>query len=190
MQVVLLTHVFPRAANDSLGAFLLHLVQGFGGRANVLVVAPHAAGLSEQDRIESISVTRFRYASDANETLAYTGIMHEQVARGIGGKILFARLLFAYFRSARKAVRSHKAEVIHAHWWLPGGFVGALVSKWTRVPLVITTHGTDVEQLVRAHGPNRSRVLLFRRRVSSPAARIICASNYWSWAWRMKNACG
>lgn len=173
LAVVLLTHVFPRAADDSLGAFLLHLIHGFENRAQVNVIAPHAAGLLENETITGIPITRFRYAREAHETLAYTGIMHEQVARGIGGKILFARFLFAYFRAAKNAVRQHNAQIIHAHWWLPGGFVGALVSKWTRVPLVITTHGTDVEQLRRAQWTRSLARFTFGQ------ARVItCGSNY------------
>ncbi len=173
MRVVLLTHVFPRAAQDSLGAFLLHLIKGFENRVHVFVVAPHAAGLLENETLEKIPVTRFRYASDAQETLAYTGIMHEHVARGIGGKILFGRFLSAYFLAARRAVSTHKANVIHAHWWLPGGFVGALVSKLTRVPLVITTHGTDVEQLRRAKW-----TMPLARFAFGQARVITCGSTY------------
>ncbi len=173
MRVVLLTHVFPRAAQDSLGAFLLHLIKGFEHHAQVQVVAPHAAGLLEDEMLEKISVTRFRYANDAQETLAYTGVMHEHVARGMGGKILFARFLSAYFFAAMRAVRTHNAQIVHAHWWLPGGFVGALVSTMTRVPLVITTHGTDVEQLRTAQWTKPLARFAF-----SQARVITCGSNY------------
>ncbi len=173
MRVILLTHVFPRAADDPLGAFLLHLAHGFGERAQVFVIAPHAAGLLARETIDATPVARFRYADDAQETLAYTGIMHEQVARGMHGKILFARFVWAYFRAAMNAVRTHNAHMIHAQWWLPGGFVGALVSKFTNTPLVITTHGTDVEQL------RRTRWAKHLARFAFGQARVItCGSNY------------
>ncbi|HZQ07539.1 MAG TPA: glycosyltransferase [Anaerolineae bacterium] len=173
MRIVLLTHVFPRAADDPLGAFLLHLTRGMGERAQVLVVAPHAAGLLEHETFGDIRVTRFHYAPDAQETLAYTGVMHEQVARGIGGKFAFARFVWAYLRAALYAVREFKPQVIHAHWWLPGGFVGALVSRLTSTPLVITTHGTDVEQLRRAGWTKPLARFTFGR-----ASIITCGSNY------------
>jgi glycosyltransferase involved in cell wall biosynthesis len=173
MRVLLLTHVFPRAADDPLGAFLLHLIHGFGARARFQVLAPHAAGLAEHESIGGIPVTRFRYASDADETLAYTGVMHERVAQSAGGKLLFARFLLAYLRAARRAARADSPTVLHAHWWLPGGLVGALVSQFTRIPLVITTHGTDVEQLRRAPRTKTLARFVFRR------ARIItCGSQY------------
>ncbi len=173
MRVLLLTHVFPRAADDSLGAFLLHLAQGFGERARVLAIAPHAAGLAEREQFGAAQVARFHYAPDANETLAYTGVMHEQVARGVGGKILFARFVWNYFRAARRGVREFKPTVIHAHWWLPGGLVGALVSKISRVPLVITTHGTDVEQLRKTRWAQP-----FARFAFGQARVVTCGSNY------------
>ncbi len=173
MRVLLLTHVFPRAADDSLGAFLLHLTQAFGARAQTLVCAPHAAGLADRENFDAVQVTRFHYAPDAQETLAYTGVMHEQVARGIGGKILFARFVWNYFRAARRGVREFKPTVIHAHWWLPGGLVGALVSKLARVPLVITTHGTDVEQLRQARWTQP-----FARFAFGQARAATCGSYY------------
>lgn len=173
MRVLLLTHVFPRAADDPLGAFLLHMAQAFGENAHVQVIAPHAAGLSERENFGAIQVTRFHYAPDAEETLAYTGVMHEQVARGIGGKISFAQFVGAYFRAARDAVKTFQPEVIHAHWWLPGGLVGALVSKMTHTPLVITTHGTDVEQLRRARWAK-----LLARYAFGQARVATCGSNY------------
>lgn len=173
MRVLLLTHVFPRAASDSLGAFLLHLSEAMGERVQVLVIAPHAAKLRERESFGAVQVTRFHYAPDAHETLAYTGIMHEQVARSIGGKIVFARFVWNYFRAARNAVKQFKPDVIHAHWWLPGGLVGALVSKVSRVPLVLTTHGTDVEQLRKTRWAQPLARFAFGR-----ARAVTCGSNY------------
>lgn len=173
MRVLLLTHVFPRAADDSLGAFLLHLAAAFGARAQVRVVVPHAPGLSDLQDFNGVQVTRFHYAPDARETLAYTGVMHEQVARGIGAKFAFARFVWSYFRAAQRAVQEFKPDVIHAHWWLPGGLVGALVSKMARVPLVITTHGTDVELL------RKTRWARPLARFAFGQARVVtCGSGY------------
>jgi glycosyltransferase involved in cell wall biosynthesis len=76
--------------------------------------------------------------------------MHEQVARNFGGKVTFAQFVVAYGRAASEVVRRVQPHVIHAHWWLPGGLAGTWASRQARVPLVITTHGTDVEQLRRA----------------------------------------
>lgn len=173
MRVVVLTHVFPRATADPLGAFLLHLGQALEPRVEMLVVAPHAAGLADKEMMGGICVTRFHYARDADETLAYTGVMHEQVARGMNGKTRFAQFLRAYLGAARRAVKQNQPQVIHAHWWLPGGFVGAIASKLTGAPLVITTHGTDVAQLERAGWAKKLARFAFGQ-----ANAITCGSEY------------
>lgn len=179
MRIVMLCHVFPRAADDPLGAFLLHLshalvnLEANGERPSVDVVAPHAPGLARTESFGGVQVTRFRYAPQQYETLAYTGVMHEQVARTIGGKLLFSVFTLAFFWSALARVRQIRAGIIHAHWWLPGGVIGALVSGLTRVPLVITTHGTDVEQLRRARWAQPLARFAFRR-----ARAITCGSTY------------
>lgn len=171
--MVLLTQVFPRAPDDPLGAFLLHLAAAFEERAQIQVVAPHSMGLHDNETFGSVRVTRFHYAAPQDETLAYTGAMHQRVAQGLAGKILFLRFMFAFLRAARAVVNAQAAQIIHAHWWLPGGLVGALVSRLTGLPLVITTHGTDVEQL------RRSRWTMPLARWTFARARAItCGSNY------------
>ena len=60
------------------------------------MIAPHAAGLADKEMVGGICVTRFHYAAEADETLAYTGVMHEQVARGMSGKTRFAQFVRAY----------------------------------------------------------------------------------------------
>jgi glycosyltransferase involved in cell wall biosynthesis len=173
MRVLLLTHVFSRAADDPLGAFLLHLIQGMGNRAQVYVLAPHAPGLAERETLLGIPISRFRYASEMQETLAYTGVMHQQVARGIGGKSLFGRFLRANLSAAITLARRTKPDIIHAHWWLPGGFIGAIVSRVTRTPLIITTHGTDVQQLVRTRWASNLARFAFSR-----ASATTCGSTF------------
>lgn len=36
------------------------------------------------------------------------------------------------------------SDVIHANWLLPGGFIGAVASRLTGIPLVVSLHGSDV----------------------------------------------
>ena len=41
-------------------------------------------------------------------------------------------------------------DVLHAHWVLPNGFIGAVVSRLTGIPLVVSVPGSDA-QLARAN---------------------------------------
>ncbi len=53
---------------------------------------------------------------------------------------MFLSAIFRLFRLHRK----HQFDVIHAHWLLPNGFIGAIVCKLCKIPLVITLHGSDI----------------------------------------------
>jgi L-malate glycosyltransferase len=67
-------------------------------------------------------------------------------------KIPYARLA-TYFTSgiinAVKIIRSRRCEIIHAHFLIPTGIMGALIGKITGLPLVITAHGPETEMALR-----------------------------------------
>jgi len=173
-RVVMLAHVFPRALDDPMGAFVLQIADALAVRGEQIdVIAPHAANLSDEESFGAVRVHRFHYALGCWERLAYAGTMHEFVARGIVNKILFALFNLTFFLKAWFVVRSSRAQLLHAQWWLPGGLVGALVSLLTRVPLVVTTHGTDVEMLRRTRWAAPLARFVFAR-----AHTVTCGSTY------------
>ncbi|HEX7588644.1 MAG TPA: glycosyltransferase [Anaerolineae bacterium] len=174
IRLLVLAHVFPRAVDDSMGAFLLHLADALADHAfHTDVVAPHAGGLADDETLGAARIHRFHYAPERGERLAYTGTMHEIVGRGLSGKILFASFCLSFFFKALAVARAARPQILHAHWWLPGGLVGACVSYLTRIPLVITTHGTDVEMLRRTRW-----AMPLARFAFSRARAITCGSTY------------
>jgi glycosyltransferase involved in cell wall biosynthesis len=116
---------------------------------DVHVVAPSGDHLPATDRFDGIPVERFRYAPRRYEKLAYAGNMHTQVRDSWGAKLALLGFLGSEFGSAVRARRSFEPDVVHAHWWFPGGLVGTWVSGLSGIPLVTTLHGTDV-RLARA----------------------------------------
>src|SRR5439155_907631 len=65
--------------------------------------------------------------------------------------------------------REEQLELVHAHWWIPGG-----VSAWlARRPYIVTLHGTDVALLERSL-PAR----LLARRVLRGAAAVTAVSSF------------
>jgi len=173
-RLLVLAHVFPRTLDDSMGAFLLHLADALADCGmQTDVVAPHEKNLKDDETIGAARAHRFHYAPIRWEQIAYKGTMHEIVGRGIGGKILFAIFTLAFFFKTLHVARAARPRTLHAHWWLPGGFVGAIASLVTRTPLVITTHGTDVEMLRRTRW-----AMPLARFVFSRARVVTCGSNY------------
>lgn len=150
--VLFLTHSFPRHASDAAGSFILRLARALRGRGvAVVIVAPHAPGLSMHDEISGIEVTRYRYAPAARETLAYTGTMAEQVRSSWGARAALVSLFGSGFWSALRTRMSRRPVLIHAHWWFPNGIMAAAIARTFRVPLVTTMHGSDVRLARTAH---------------------------------------
>jgi glycosyltransferase involved in cell wall biosynthesis len=133
------------------GGFLLSLARGQRQLGHeLLIVAPHAAGLALDDTVAGVPVRRFRYGRDDAETLAYAGTMHEQVLRSWSARVRLLRFVAAFRRAVRAAARDFRPDVLHVHWWFPGGLTvwpsGGLPAN---LPVVLTSHGTDLFLLDR-----------------------------------------
>jgi glycosyltransferase involved in cell wall biosynthesis len=145
MNVLFLSHNFPRSKGDASGSFILRLAVALREEdVNVHVVAPAGPGLPASDEIEGVSVTRFRYAPRRFEKLAYTGNMARDVETSWSARLALLGFLGADFIQAVRARRSFEPDIIHAHWWFPSGVVGTWLAGLSHVPLVTTLHGTDV----------------------------------------------
>ncbi|HEX2692931.1 MAG TPA: glycosyltransferase [Gemmatimonadaceae bacterium] len=155
MNVLFLTHSFPRTKGDAAGSFILRLAVALRGEGvNVHVVAPAGPGLPASDEIDGITVDRFRYAPRRYEKLAYTGNMASDVASSWTAKFALVGFLGADFLQSVRARRNFEPQVLHAHWWFPNGVVGTWLGGLSHLPLVTTLHGTDV-RLARKVGVAR-----------------------------------
>ncbi len=155
MNVLFLTHSFPRSEGDAAGSFILRLAVALRGEdVNVRVVAPASANLPATDEIEGVTVERFRYAPRRYEKLAYTGNMAQDVSTSWTAKLALVGFLGSDFVHSVRTRRSFEPDLVHAHWWFPNGVVGTWVSGLAHIPLVTTLHGTDV-RLARKVGVAR-----------------------------------
>jgi glycosyltransferase involved in cell wall biosynthesis len=157
LRVVFLTHNFPRFDGDVSGAFLATLAHALRARGILIqVVAPSDGGDIGPAQCGGIPVRRVRYASAARETLAYRGTMAD-VARTPSGALAAWALIRALRRAAQDEM-ARGANLIHAHWWIPGGLAAP-----TKCPLVVTVHGTDAMLLERSRLARALARPLFRR---------------------------
>jgi len=145
MRVLFLTHSYPRVPGDAAGSFLWHLAVALKAEdVDVRVVAPSSDALPAHDVFEGIPVDRFRYAPRRYENLAYTGNMASEVQRSWSAKLALVGFLGSEFAAATRSRREFSPDVIHAHWWFPGGLVGTWAAGLADLPLVTTMHGSDV----------------------------------------------
>lgn len=174
MRALFLTHSFPREPGDAAGSFVLKLAVALRDHGvDVHVVAPSGDALPSSDRFDGIPVERFRYAPRKYEKLAYAGNMHTQVRDSWGAKLALLGFLGSEFGSAVRARRIFEPDLVHAHWWFPGGLVGTWLSGLSGVPLVTTLHGTDVRL---ARGTAMARPLF--RHVLQQSAAVTTVSRW------------
>ena len=145
MNVLFMTHSFPRDEGDAAGSFVLRLARALGDQGiGVRVVAPAADGLAPHAALDGVDVDRFRYAPRRYETLAYGGNMAEQVRDTWSARFTLVGFLGAEFQAGVKARRDFQPDLVHAHWWFPNGLAATWVARMGGIPLVTTLHGTDV----------------------------------------------
>lgn len=144
-RVLFLAHAYPRYVGDPVGSFIHNLAVALRDEGvDVTVLAPSAPGIASHDVIDGIIVHRFRYAPRRRETLAYTGTMNAQVSEGLGGKSVLGSFLLSELWAAARLRRRLRIQLVHAHWWFPGGLVARLLYAASRTPYVITMHGSDI----------------------------------------------
>jgi len=75
--------------------------------------------------------------------------------------------------------RQNKYDIIHCHFIIPGGPLAWLVSKLTRIPYIVTAHGSDVP----GYNPDRFQLQHkftkpILKSVCKNAKKIVCPSKY------------
>ncbi len=107
--------------------------EGWGGP----VVAPrvHDADPS-QDEFGGYPLHRFEYPGEGQRLKEL----------GKPSPWLVGRYVWSGLRRVLATIREQRPRVIYAHWLLPTGFIGALASRWTGIPLVVHVHGSDVHR--------------------------------------------
>jgi glycosyltransferase involved in cell wall biosynthesis len=174
VKVLFATHSFPRFDGDAAGSFILRLAVALREQdVDVRVVAPSAPGLQRADVIRGIRVRRFRYAPRRRETLAYRGTMAEEVAQSAAGKAALGSFIISETSALVSEAARWKPDVIHAHWWFPSGVAAAAASRLSRIPLVTTSHGTDLRLLRTTPSATPLARFVFHR-----AARVTCVSDW------------
>lgn len=143
---------FPVTADDPHKPFLLRHAASLANQgADVTVVAPAhpaapakhsvAAGLARQPS-PHVAVERVRFAPPKLAARAALGDTYRRL-RGAHGPWAVSMLAALTYRTAALARRTD-ADVIHGHWWYPGGLAAVLAGKLTKTPSVVHLHGSDV----------------------------------------------
>jgi len=113
----------------------------------IIVVCPHAPGLHTEESLDGVHIRRFTFPFANLKEIVYTGHMHEQVGRSVVAKFVFLSFLRSFYKTGLRVCREEKADLIWANWWIPPGLAAARIGHRLHIPVVISSHGTDISLL-------------------------------------------
>ncbi len=156
IRLLILTHNYPRFRGDFAGVFIALLARKLREhQIEPIVLAPHDAGLPEKEEIDGVSIYRFRYASDDDEVIAYRGTMHQLVLGSVSGMFRFKKFLDANRAAALDIISKERIEIIAGNWLVPSGIVMKTLAAKTRLPMLLSSHGTDIRLIAKYAGMSR-----------------------------------
>ena len=146
MKVCLLTHSYPRFPNDTTAPFVestAETLQKHG--VNVTVLTPDTPKLNRTATDHNVNLQTYRYFFPRQlQQLGYANTLVNdcELKRYVYllAPFMFLSGIFHLYRLHRK----HRFDAIHTFWLLPNGFIGAVLCKVYKLPLVITMQGSDM----------------------------------------------
>jgi glycosyltransferase involved in cell wall biosynthesis len=170
--VVMIATSYPRFHGDGVGSFMEPIATSIAARGHeVHLVAPWHPAI-RRDRVEQgVHFHFFKYALvPAMNVFGYAqGLRADTDVRLAAWCATPAALASGWFKALRVA-QTKRATVVHAHWVVPGGVIGALAAGRRR--LVVSLHGSDVFVAER-----HSMVGQAARRVFARAAYVTACSD-------------
>src|SRR2546429_1836739 len=134
--------------------------EGDTGRVRILLFSQLYPGPDDPDLGVFVAQIERALAARGHE------IERAVLDRRAGGKRRYLELA----RRALTTARRFRPDVVHAHFLVPSGLIGALAS---RAPLVVTAHGRDVRNVGAVPGVAAATHVVVRR-----AAAVVTVSDY------------
>jgi len=135
---------YPRYDGDSVGSFMEPIAQGVAALGHeVHLVAPWHPAWNRPATDRGVHFHLFRYAPVAAlNTFGYAEGMRADVRLRPSAIAAAPLAMLAGWFKALRVAQKKRAAIVHAHWVIPGGVIGAAAAG--RIPLVISLHGSDV----------------------------------------------
>jgi len=125
-----------------VGTFVEALVRGAADLLwRPVLVMPHGEDTPGVEHRDGVEIRRFHSHGRAGLKPMLRGGMAAAMLARPGLKVLLPGFFASYWRAAMSAARG--CDIIHCHWTV-SGLVGAMVRPFRKIPLVVTTHGSDI----------------------------------------------
>ena len=143
-RIVMVASSYPRFEGDSVGSFMEPIARSVAARGHeVHLVAPWHPRWDRPKVDRGVHFHLFHYAPmQALNTFGYAEGMRADVRLRASAVAVAPLAVVAGWFKALRVAQKKRATIMHAHWVIPGGVIGAAAAG--AVPLVISIHGSDV----------------------------------------------
>lgn len=135
-RVLFVTPTYPDRPGGVRGTFIKDLADELVRRGIAVdVLTPRIFEDSPAvEETDGVNITRFSFRSEQKILADYSSIP--------------VKLMLSYMRcgirALRRALREGEYDILHGHWAIPTGLMAALGRRHRGIPLVISTHGSDL----------------------------------------------
>lgn len=159
MKVLVLATTFPRWKDDTTPPFVYDLCKRLSDEGfDIVALTPHHQGAKPKEDIGGVRVYRFPYFYPKRyQRLCYEGGILPNLKRSHLAKIQVPLLFLSELYYAFKLIRKEKPDIVHSHWMVPSGLVGAVCSRTLGTKHLLTLHGAGLFTLEK---------LPFKRRIT------------------------
>lgn len=145
MRILCITSTYPRFRGDGTGSFVHSLCYSLTRLGHeVRVFAPYDP-LVDPAWQPGVNVTRIKYIWPHSWSILGHGrsLKNDMSLKWHAAPLV---ILFSFTMILRlyAVMKQSKFDVIYASWLIPSGFIGAVVARLKRIPLVIHLHGSDI----------------------------------------------
>jgi len=162
VRILVLTSSFPRHEHSYEVRFILELAQWLSRIGHsLLILTPHYPGGKIRESWDLIQIQRFVYFFPIRfERLAYGPGLLFNIKNDFFACMGIFPFLASQFLSSMIILICEPVKLIHTHWLIPQGFIGAFFHRFLKVPHVATVHGSDLN-------------ILTHHKILTPLARFI-----------------
>lgn len=142
-KILVLASTVPSRPGDGTPEFVLSLCRALADSYDITLLCPRAKDSPMELVVDGVKIRRFRYFPRPLEGLA-DGAIVQNLKVSPWRVIEVPTFFLAFVMSAVRLIRKTRAQLVHAHWIIPGGSVALIARLLTGTAYIVTAHGVDV----------------------------------------------
>ena len=146
MKVCLITHAYPRFPTDTTAPFVEMTAETLQKNGvDITVLTPDTPKFDRSVEDHTVTLKTYPYFSPRHlQHLGYSNTLVNDCKLKKSVYLLAPFMFLSGIFHLLWLHRKYRYDLIHAFWLLPNGFIGAIVSKLCRIPLIVALRGSDI----------------------------------------------